>query len=363
VKRRAPELRSSPRRRGPRAADRGVWIPVCAGMSGIGRREFIALIGGAAASSLLWPLAARAQQRPLPVIGFLDAGTAAERTQQLAAFRKGLAEGGYQEGHNVALEFRWAEGQYGRFAELAAALVRRGVNVIVVPGSGAAALAAKAATTEIPIVFGVGGDPVQQGLVASLNRPGGNATGVNFFTVELVAKRMQLLRELVPAAKRLAVLVNPTDPEGYQSTLREVEAAAGGQHILAHEVATGRDIDAAFASIVRENADALFVAPGTFFNTRRVQLAVLAARHMLPAIYPTRAYPEAGGLISYGTDVLDAFRQVGVYTSRVLTGAKPADLPVLQSTKFELVINLNTARALGLTIPPGVLAIADEAIE
>jgi putative tryptophan/tyrosine transport system substrate-binding protein len=217
------------------------------------------------------------------------------------------------------------------------------VNVIVVPGSGAGALAAKAATTEIPIVFGVGGDPVQQGLVASLNRPGGNATGVNFFTVELVAKRMQLLRELVPAAKRLAVLVNPTDPEGYQSTLREVEAAAGGQHILAHEVATGRDIDAAFASIVRENADALFVAPGTFFNTRRVQLAVLAARHMLPAIYPTRAYPEAGGLISYGTDVLDAFRQVGVYTSRVLTGAKPADLT---STPAPVATSIRSLRAL-----------------
>jgi putative ABC transport system substrate-binding protein len=323
------------------------------------RREFITLIGGAAA----WPLAARAQQPAMPVVGFLDFGSAAERTQQVAAFRKGLTEGGYQEGQNVALEFGWAEGQYARFAELAADLVRRGVSVIAIPGSGTGALAAKAATTTIPIVFGATGDPVKEGLVASLNRPGGNATGVNFFTGELVAKRMQLLRELVPAANRVALLVNPTDPEIYQPTLREVEAAAGGRQIFVHDVATGRDIDAAFASMAREKADALFVAPGSFFNTRRVQLAVLAARHALPAIYSVRAYPEAGGLISYGTDILDAFRQVGVYTARVLTGAKPADLPVLQSTKFELVINLNTARALGLDVPAKVLALADEVIE
>jgi putative ABC transport system substrate-binding protein len=326
-------------------------------MSGTKRREFIALLGGAAA----WPLAAHAQQ-PMPVVGFLDAGSAAERTQQVAAFRKGLTEAGYQDGHNVALEFRWAEGQYGRFAELAADLVRRGVSVIAIPGSGTAALAAKSATTTIPIVFGAGGDPVKDGLVASLNRPGGNATGINFFTVELVAKRMQLLRELVPTANRVAVLVNPTDPEGYR-TLRDVEIAAGGQQIQAHNVASGRDIDAAFASMAREKPDAVFVAPGTFFNTRRVQLAILAARHTLPAIYPVRAYPEVGGLISYGTDILDAFRQVGVYTARILKGAKPADLPVVQSTKFELVINLNTAKALGLEVPPTLLARADEVIE
>jgi putative ABC transport system substrate-binding protein len=317
------------------------------------------LLGGAAAA---WPLAARAQQPAMPVVGFLDAGSAAERTQQVAAFRKGLAEGGYQEGQNVALEFRWAEGQYSRFAELAADLVRRRVSVIAIPGSGTGALAAKTATTTIPLVFGAGGDPVKEGLVASLSRPGGNATGVNFFTVELVAKRMQILREVVPAAKQIAVLVNPTDPEGYQ-TLRDVEAAASGQQILVHEVATGRDIDAAFARMAGEKTDALFVAPGTFFNTRRVQLTVLAARHALPAIYPVRAYPEAGGLISYGTDILDAFRQVGVYTARILKGAKPADLPVLQSTKFELVINLNTARALGLDVPPTLIARADEVIE
>jgi putative ABC transport system substrate-binding protein len=323
------------------------------------RREFITLLGGAATA---WPLAARAQQPAMPVVGFLDAGSAAERTQQVAAFRKGLAEVGYKEGQNVTLEFRWAEGQYGRFGELAADLVRRRVSVIVTPGSATAALAAKAATTTIPIVFGAGGDPVKEGLVASLNRPGGNATGVNFFTVEVVAKRMQLLRELVPAANRVAVLVNPTDPEGYQ-TLHDVQAAAGGQQILVREVATGRDIDTALASLAREKADALFVAPGTFFNTRRVQLAVLTARYALPAAYPVRAYPEAGGLMSYGTDILDAFRQVGVYSAHILKGAKPADLPVLQSTKFELVINLNTARALGLEVPPTLLARADEVIE
>jgi putative ABC transport system substrate-binding protein len=322
------------------------------------RREFITLLGGAAA---VWPLAARAQQAAMPVIGFLDAGSAAERVPQVAAFRRGLAELGYEDGRNVALEFRWAEGQYGRFGELAADLVRRGVSVIATPGSATAALAAKTSTATIPIVFGSGGDPVKEGLVVSLNRPGGNVTGVNFFTVELVAKRMQLLRELVPAAHRVAVLVNPTDPEGSR-TLRDLEAA-GGQQILAYNVTSGHDIDGAFGSMVREKADAVFVAPGTFFNTRRVQLAILAARHALPAIYPVRAYAEVGGLISYGTDVLDAFRQVGVYTARILKGAKPADLPVVQSTKFELVINLNTARALGLMVPDKLLATADEVIE
>jgi putative ABC transport system substrate-binding protein len=298
----------------------------------------------------------------MPVIGFLDAGSAAERTTQVAAFRKGLAEGGYHVGQNVALEFHWAEGQYERFPELAADFVRRKVSVIVTPGSATAALAAKAATSTIPIVFGAGGDPVKQGLVASFNRPGGNLTGVNFFTAELVAKRMQLLRELVPAAKRVAVLVNPTDLEGY-ATLHDAEAAAGGLQILVREVTSGRDIDAAFASMTRENADAVLVAPGTFFNTRRVQLAILAARHVLPATYPVRAYAEVGGLASYGADILDAFREVGAYTARVLKGTKPADLPVLQSTKFELVINLNTARALGLESPPTLLARADEVIE
>src|SRR5215510_6433688 len=324
------------------------------------RREFITLLAGSAASM---PLATHAQQAAaMPVVGFLDGGSPRERTQQVAAFRKGLAEGGYQEGQNVALELRWAEGQYNRFAELAADLARRRVNVIAIPGSGVGALAAKTATATIPIVFGSGGNPVTEGLVASLNQPGGNLTGVNFFTAELVAKRMQLLRKVVPSASRIALLVNPTDAEGYQS-LREVRAAAGGQQVLAFEVASARDIDTAFDSLVREKADALFVAPGSFFNTRRVQLTVLAARHALPAIYAVRAYPEVGGLMSYGTDVLDGFRQVGVYTAHILKGAKPADLPVLQLTKFELVINLNTARALGLTIPADVLSIADEVID
>ena len=325
------------------------------------RRDFIGMLSGAAAA---WPLAVRAQQqRAMPVVGFLDAGSAAERVQQVAAVRKGLAEGGYQEGQNVALEFRWAEGQYGRFAELAADLVRRGVSVIVTPGSGTAALAAKAATTTIPIVFGATSDPVKEGLVASINRPGGNVTGVNFLVGEVVAKRMQLLREVVPAARRVALFVNPTDQENYDSTIREAESAAPGQELLVHNVATRRDIDTAFAEMVRQRPHALFVAPGSFFNIRRVQLVILAARHALPAMYSTRAYPEAGGLISYGTDVLDAFRQIGLYAARILKGTKPADLPVLQLTKVELVINLNTARALGLEMPAGVLAIADEVIE
>jgi putative tryptophan/tyrosine transport system substrate-binding protein len=212
-------------------------------------------------------------------------------------------------------------------------------------------------------VFGAAGDPVKEGLVGSLNRPGGNLTGVNFFTRELVAKRMQLLRELVPGAKRFALLLNPTDSENYHSTLGDVQTAAGAQQILVHDVSTTHDTDAAFASMARENAEGLFVAPGSFFNTRRVQLAILAASHALPAIYAVRAYPEAGGLISYGTDILDAFRQVGAYTAQILKGAKPADLPVLQSTKFELVINLSTARALGLDVPAKILALADDVIE
>jgi putative tryptophan/tyrosine transport system substrate-binding protein len=322
------------------------------------RREFMSFVGCAvvAGSSI-----AHAQQ--VPLVGFLDAGSPTERTQQVAAFRKGLAENGYQEGQNVAIEFRWAEGQYGRFAELAADLVRRGVSVIAVPGSGAGALAAKTSTATIPIIFGSAGDPVKEGLVVSLNHPGGNLTGVNFFTVELVAKRMQLLRKVAPSASRIAVLVNPIDSESYQSTLRELRAAVGGQQLLIFEVATAGEIDTAFDRMVRERADALFVAPGSFFNTRRVQLAILAARHALPAIYSVRAYPEAGGLMSYGTDILDAFRQVGVYTARILKGVKPAELPVLQSTKFELVINASTARALRLAIPADVISIADEIIE
>jgi ABC-type uncharacterized transport system substrate-binding protein len=328
-------------------------------MSGMGRREFITLLGGAAAAC---PVAARAQQPAVPVIGLIDAASAADRTDVMAAFREGLAEAGYVEGQNVAIEYRWAEGRFDRLPELATDLARRRVSVIVTPATTAAALAAKAATATIPIVFGVGGDPVQLGLVASLNRPGGNATGINFFTIELMSKRMQLLRELIPAAKRVAVLVNPTD-RSFETTLRDVEAAAIGQQLVALEAATAREIDAAFEGLEREKVDALFVSGGAFFAARRVQLAILAARYAVPAIYSQRLFVEVGGLMSYGTRFGDNWRQVGLYTARVLKGAKPADLPVSQLTKFELVINLNTARAIRCQVPPTLLASADEVIE
>jgi putative ABC transport system substrate-binding protein len=280
----------------------------------------------------------------------------------MPAFRQGLAEAGYVEGQNVAIEYRWAEGRYDRLPELAADLVRRRVSVIATPATTGAALVAKAATATIPIVFGVGGDPVQLGLVASLNRPGGNATGVNFFTIELMAKRTQLLRELVPGAKRVAVLLNPTDRSN-ESTVRDVEAAVIGQQVLAFEAATGREIDAAFESLERKKVDALFVAGGAFYAARRVQLAVLAARYAVPATYSQREFVKAGGLMSYGTNLADTWRQVGLYTARILKGAKPTELPVVQSSKFELVINLNTARALRFEVPPSLLARADEVIE
>jgi putative ABC transport system substrate-binding protein len=298
----------------------------------------------------------------MPVIGFLDAASAGERAWVVAAFRRGLAESGFVEGRNVIIEFRWADGQFDHLLELAADLVRRQVRVIATPGSLDAGLAAKAATTTIPIVFGAPSDPVKLGLVASLNQPGGNATGVNFFSSEVVAKRMQLLRELVPAAKSVALLVNPTE-RSEEATRRDVEAAADGLRILVREASTIGEIDAAFASMVAEKVDALFVAPSPFFSARRVQLAVLAARHNFPTALSTRPSVEAGGLMSYGSDIADTFRQVGVYTARVLKGAKPAELPVLQATKFELAINLSTARALGVAIPASLLALADEVIE
>jgi putative ABC transport system substrate-binding protein len=326
----------------------------------IGRREFITLIGGAAA----WPVTSRAQQVVMPVIGYLDAAAASERTNVVALFRQGLADAGYVEGQNVTIEFRWADGDYRRLPELAADLVRRKVNVIATPGTGAAAFAAKAATATIPIVFGVGQDPVKTGLVASLARPGGNATGVNFLTNELVAKRMGLLRELLPDAARVAALINPTDVIS-DSIIENVQTAAdaSGTRLVLLRASTAREIDTAFATMARDRPDALFVAPGTFFNARRVQLIVLAAHHRIPTTYPLRAYAEAGGLMSYGTNQLEMFRQVGFYTGRILKGTKPADLPVVQSTRFEFVINLNTVRALGLDIPPTLLARADEVIE
>jgi putative ABC transport system substrate-binding protein len=326
----------------------------------IGRREFITLLGGAAVA---WPLAVRAQQATLPVVGVLDGGSADSKL--LVPFRQGLAEAGYIEGQNVGLEYRSAEGRYDRLPELAADLVRHQVSAIAVPSSTPASLAAKAATTTIPIVFGVGDDPVGLGLVASLARPGGNATGINFFIAELAAKRLGLLHELVPAATRVAVLVNPTDAIRTRSNVRDATAAARalGLQIDVFNASTVDDIDAAFTAIVRERFDALFVIPDAFFGNGRVQLATLAARHVTPAAYAQRDYVEVGGLMSYGTDLADARRQVGIYTGRVLKGERPANLPVLQPTRFELVINVTTAKALGLDLPASVLARADEVIE
>jgi ABC-type uncharacterized transport system substrate-binding protein len=327
----------------------------------IRRREFIFTLGGAAAA---WPLAARAQQAAMPVVGFLDARSQDTVVDRLNALRRALKETGYAEGENVTIVYRWAEGRYDRLPELAADLVRRRVAVIAASGGVPSAMAAKAATTTIPIVFSVGDDPVKLGLVASLARPGGNLTGVNFFNSELTAKRLELLRELVPAATRVAVLVNPATATT-ESTLRDVAAAARtmGLQIKAFNASTSPEIDAAFATLMRERPDALFVAGDGFFNTRRVQLANLTVRHALPAAFSLRQYVEAGGLMSYGSDPLDTYRQIGVYIGSILKGAKPADLPVVQSSKFELVVNASTARMLGLTVPPTLLARADEVIE
>jgi putative ABC transport system substrate-binding protein len=328
----------------------------------IRRREFMTLLGGAAA----WPLAARAQQPAMPVVGFINGSSLDVSARRVAAFRKGLNETGYVEGQNVTVEYHWLEGQYDRVSALVTDLVRRRVAVIATPGSALAAIAAKAATATIPIVFGVGDDPVKLGLVASLARPGGNATGINFFVDEVAAKRLRLLHDLVPKAVRIAVLLNPANVPTAEATLRHVQKAApiiGLQIQIILNATTISEIDAAFATLGRERPDALFVAPDSFFNSRRGQFAILTARDRIPAAYANGEIVAAGGLMSYGTDFADMFHQVGVYTGNILKGAKPADLPVVQSTKFEIVINLQTARALGIEVPPSVLAIADEVIE
>jgi putative tryptophan/tyrosine transport system substrate-binding protein len=323
------------------------------------RREFILALGGAAA----WPVAARAQQPAMPVIGFLNPTSLDSNVGLLRAFRQGLKEAGYVEGENVAIEYRWAENQIDRLPELAAELVRRQVGVIVTMGPPAA-FAAKAATTTIPIVFLTGADQVRDDLVTSLARPGGNLTGINLFTTELTAKRLELLHELVPVPTRVAVLVNPAGPAP-ETMLKDVEVAARarGLQIQVLNAGTSREINAAFATFVRERPDAIFVGNDPFFLSRRVQLVNLAAFHHLPAAYTVRDYVVAGGLMSYGSNLTDAFRQVGVYTGRILKGAKPADLAVVQASKFELVINAETARMLDLTVPPMLLARADEVIE
>jgi putative tryptophan/tyrosine transport system substrate-binding protein len=322
------------------------------------RRAFITLLGGAA----VWPFAVRAQQPAMPVVGFVNAGSS--DAPLAAAFRKGLNETGYVEGQNVMVEYHWLDGQYDRLPALMADLIRSRVAVIASFGTVGARVA-KAATTTIPIVFGVAEDPVKLGLVASLARPGGNATGINFFAREMLAKRLGLLHELVPKAVRIAVLINPGNVPSAEATLRDIPEAARalGLQIQVLHAGTSREIEAAFATLVRDRADALFVAPDGFFTSRRVQFATLAARHGIPAAYSNRTYPDVGGLMSYATDRVDMWRQVGVYTGQILTGAKPADMPVLQSTKWEFVINMQTARALGLEVPNSLQLLADEVIE
>ena len=325
------------------------------------KREFITLLGGAAA----WPLAARAQQPAMPVIGLLDPRSPDALTDRLRGFRQGLRETGFAEGENIAIEYRWANNQLDRLPALVTDLVRRQVAVIASPGGPDATLAAKAATATLPIVFLVGEDPVGLGLVTSLAQPGGNITGVNLFSAELTAKRLELLLMLVPGAARVAVLVNPATATITERTLRDLEPAARamGLHIRILNASTGQEISAAFATFERERPDAVLVGLDPFFAGRRVQLVHLATRYAVPAAYTVRDFAEAGGLITYGASIVDAWRQVGVYCGRVLKGAKPAELPVVQSSKFELVINAETARMLGLTVPPSLLAIADEVIE
>jgi putative tryptophan/tyrosine transport system substrate-binding protein len=326
------------------------------------RRDFITLLGGAAAA---WPLAARAQQAGMPIVGLVSPRSPEDSARLGAAFRKALNETGYIEGQNVMVEYHWLEGQFSRLPALMADLVRRRVAVIATPAFTAAAPAAKAATTTIPIVFGVSEDPVKLGLAASLARPGGNATGINFLTSEVVAKRLGLLHDLVPTAARIAVLINPANAPTAESMLRDIPEAARplGVQIQILNASTSREIEAAFATLVRDRTEALFVGPDGFFASRRVQFATLAAHHKVPVSYFLREFVEVGGLTSYGTNILDVFRQVGVYTGQILKGAKPADLPVVQSTKFEFVINEQTARLLGIEVPNAIQLLADEVIE
>src|SRR4051794_13169442 len=329
-------------------------------MRGMRRREFVSLFGGAAA----WPLAARAQQPRMPVIGFLGPGSAAASAQTLHVFRQSLAEGGYVEGRNVAIEYRFAEGQYDRLPEMAAELVRREVSVIVATGGTGPALAAKAATATIPIVFGVTNDPVALGLVVSFARPGSNATGINFPLAEVTVKELGLLHELVPAARRIGLLVNPNNSAS-AAVMKDVMAAASGLgiEIGVVEADNSRAIEAAFATLGRSQSEALLIGTDPFFFSRRVQLATLAARHVIPAAFNSREFVEVGGLMSYGISLTEVYQQLGAYAGRILKGAKPIDLPVVRSVTFEFVINMPTARALGLTVPASLLARADEVIE